>query len=478
MTKMRGTAGIRPRKAHTLTSAETTETHPTTADNTPSPETAHEGHEHAHTHAQPTLNPECTREVEVEVPADEVSKSFRSVIKRYQKLARIPGFRPGKVPESVLRNRFAGSIREEVVEAILPQHFRAAIAEKGLKPVSQPQVSNLQLEEGQPLRFKAVFEVMPEFSVDGYQDVKVEKPETELTDAELDAELERIRDAHSTMEPVTVDRGLEDGDWAQINFTGELDGENAEGENAQQPIGGQDVSVEIGGKDTVEAFSDALRGAKPGQELKFEVTYPGDFGQKRLAGKTVAYAVEVRGIRKKVQPELDDQFAKELGKYESLEEMKQKLREHLASDKKHRAQVDTRNRLLDALVSRFSFAVPESLVQNQIDARLERGLRALAAQGMRTEDMRKLDFDRLREAQREAAVNEVKGTMVLDRIADVEKIEVSDDEVERELQVISLQTREPLENLRERLTREGNLARIREQLRREKTGNLLVERLA
>lgn len=461
-----------------MTSAETTETHPTTADNTPSPETAHEGHEHAHTHAQPTLNPECTREVEVEVPADEVSKSFRSVIKRYQKLARIPGFRPGKVPESVLRNRFAGSIREEVVEAILPQHFRAAIAEKGLKPVSQPQVSNLQLEEGQPLRFKAVFEVMPEFSVDGYQDVKVEKPETELTDAELDAELERIRDAHSTMEPVTVDRGLEDGDWAQINFTGELDGENAEGENAQQPIGGQDVSVEIGGKDTVEAFSDALRGAKPGQELKFEVTYPGDFGQKRLAGKTVAYAVEVRGIRKKVQPELDDQFAKELGKYESLEEMKQKLREHLASDKKHRAQVDTRNRLLDALVSRFSFAVPESLVQNQIDARLERGLRALAAQGMRTEDMRKLDFDRLREAQREAAVNEVKGTMVLDRIADVEKIEVSDDEVERELQVISLQTREPLENLRERLTREGNLARIREQLRREKTGNLLVERLA
>ena len=442
---------------------------------------AHEGHTHegpGHAHAQPILNPECTREVEVEVPADEVTKSFRSVIKRYQKLARIPGFRPGKVPESVLRNRFAGSIREEVVEAILPQHFRAAIAERGLKPVSQPQVSNLQLEEGQPLRFKAVFEVMPEFSVDGYQDVKVEKPESELTDAEFDAELERLRDAHSTMEPVTVDRGLEDGDWAQISFTGELEGENPDGAETPQPIGGQDVSVEIGGKDTVEAFSDGLRGAKPGQELKFEVTYPGDFGQKRLAGKTVAYAVEVRGIRRKVQPELDDQFAKELGKYESLDEMKQKLREHLASDKKHRAQVDTRNQLLDALVSRFSFAVPESLVQSQIDARLERGLRALAAQGMRTEDMRKLDFDRLREAQRESAVNEVKGTMVLDRVADAEKIEVSDDEVERELQVISLQTREPLENLRERLTREGNLARIREQLRREKTGNLLVERLA
>ncbi len=479
---MRGAEGIRPWKAHTLTTTETTETNPTTADTTPTPETGHEGHTHEgheHAHAQPTLNPECMREVEIEVPADEVTKSFRSVIKRYQKLARIPGFRPGKVPESVLRNRFAGQIREEVVEAILPQHFRGAIAEKGLRPVSQPQVSNLQLEEGQPLRFKAVFEVLPEFSVDGYQDVKVEKPGTELTDEEFDAELERIRDAHSTMEPVTVDRGLEDGDWAQISFKGELQGENAEGgETAQQPIGGQDVSVEIGGKDTVQAFSDALRGAKPGQELKFEVTYPGDFGQKRMAGKTVAYDVEVRGIRRKVQPELDDQFARELGKYESLDEMKQKLREHLASDKKHRLEVDTRNRLVDALVARFSFPVPESLVQSQIDARLERGLRALAAQGMRTEDMRKLDFDRLRDAQREAAANEVKGTIVLDRIAEAEKIDVTDEEVERELQVISLQTREPLENLRERLTREGNLARIREQLRREKTGNFLVERLA
>jgi trigger factor len=474
-----------------LTQAETTETGTTAEKESSEPtEQAHEGqagHEHAgheqdeheHAHAQPTLNPECTREVEVEIPADEVTKSFRGVMKRYQKQAKIPGFRPGKVPESVLRNRFGKSIRDEVVEAILPAHFRAAIADKGLRPVSQPQVSNLQLEEGQPLRFKAVFEVLPEFSVEGYQEVKVEKPSTELTDEEFDAELERIRDSRSTMEPVTEDRGLEDGDWAQISFTGELNGENAEGAEAEkaQPIEGHDVSVEIGGKDTVEAFSDALRGAKPGAELKFEVSYPAEFGQKRLAGKTVAYAVEVRGIRKKVQPELNDEFAKALGKYESLENLKRELREQMAADKKHRLLGDTRNRLVDALAAKFEFPVPESLVQSQIDTRLERGLRALAAQGMRTEDMRKLDFDRLREAQREAAAGEVKGTMVLDRIADVENIGVSDEEVERELQVISLQTREPLESLRERLTREGNLARIREQLRREKTGNLLVERL-
>ncbi|MFY9748403.1 MAG: trigger factor [Acidobacteriaceae bacterium] len=445
------------------------------------------GHEHAHeaAPARPTLNPECTREVEVEVPAEEVTKGFRSVLKKYQKLARIPGFRPGKVPETVLRSRFAGAIREEVVEAVVPQHFQTAIQQKGLRPVSRPQVTDLQLEEGQPLRFKAAFEVAPEFSVEGYQSVKVEKPDTELTDGEFDAELERIREARSTLEDVAEDRGLADGDWAQITFTGDVDGENTEtsegGEAAEkkpQPIEGKDVSVEIGGKDTVQAFTDALRGSKAGQELKFEVTYPGDFGQKRLAGKTVAYQVEVRGIRKKVLPELNDAFAKELGSYENLEDLKKKLREHLAADKKHRLLGDTRNRLLDALVTKFEFPVPESMVQSQIDTRLERGLRALAAQGMRTEDMRKLDFDRLREAQRESAIGEVKGALVLDRIADVENINVSDEELEHELQVISLQTREPVESLRERLTREGSLAAIREQLRREKTGSVLVERLA
>jgi trigger factor len=470
---------------HTLTT-ETTELNPAATAEIEPTEPEHEAHDRgAHTHAQPSLNPECTREVEIEVPADEVSKAFRTVLKRYQKVARIPGFRPGKVPETVLRSRFAGSIREEVVEAVVPPHFREAIVQKGLHPVSQPQVTDLKLEEGQPLHFKAAFEVVPEFSVDGYTDVKVDKPNTELTEAEFEAEFDRIRDTRSKMEPVTEDRGLSDGDWAQISFTGELEGEKSaapEGEepasSTAQPIEGQDVNVEIGGKDTVQAFSDALRSSKPGQELKFEVTYPGDFGQKRLAGKTVAYHVEVKGIQKKVQPELNDEFAKELGSYESLEDFKSKLREHLAVDKKNRLLADTRNRLLDALVEKFQFPVPESLVQSQIDTRLERGLRALAAQGMKTEDMRKLDFDRLREAQRESAAGEVKGTLVLDRIADVENIQVSDDEVEHELQVISLQTREPLESLRDRLKSEGSLARIREQLRREKTGSLLVERLA
>jgi trigger factor len=451
-------------------------------------EHTHEGHDHAHDHEGhqhgPTLNPDLIREVEIEVPADEVTRSFRSIVKRYQKQARIPGFRSGKVPESLIRSRFADGIRQDVVEAILPQHFRAAIEQQNLKPISQPQVTDLNLEDGQPLKFKAVFEVLPEFSIDGYQQITVAKPDVTLTEEEFNAELDRIRDSRSTMEPVSEDRPLAIGDWAQISFRGDVKNEATEGaeeapaQPVNQPIEGQDVMVEIGGKNTLPAFNDALVGSKPGQELKFEVGYPEEFGEKRLAGKSVAYDVEVKAVKKKVEPELNDEFAKELGDYEGIEDFKNKLREHLANDKQRRLQAETRDKLVDALVAHYQFPVPESLIQNQIDTRLDRGLRALAAQGMRTEDMRKLDFARLREGQHPAAAAEVKANLILDKIAASENVEVTDEDVDRELQIISLQTREPLETLRARLTNEGALSRIREQLRREKTGSILYERLA
>jgi trigger factor len=457
------------------------ETTPQSGGVTTAPEEA-AGHDHeGHSHGAATLNPDCTREVEIEVPADEITRNYQAVTKRYKKMARIPGFRAGKVPESLIRGRFAEQIRQDVMEAVLPEHFRAAIAERQLKPISQPQVTKIDLEDGKPLHFKAAFEVIPEFSIDGYQDVKVEKPSAELTDAEADAELARIRDSRSTMEPVTEERPLADGDYAQISFTGNV--QPAEGEietetAPQQPISGEDVMLEVGGANTMETFNAALRGATVGQQLKFEVSYPADFGERHLAGKKVAYDLEVKGIKKKIEPELNDEFAKELGQYESLAEFKHQLRDHLARDKQRRVQSETTNRLLDALVARYEFPVPESLVQQQIDARLDRGLRALAAQGMRTEDMRNLDFDRLRAAQRPSATAEVKGSMLLDRIADAENISVAEEEVEDELQGIALQMREPVETLRTRLTEDGSLARIRERLRREKMGALLYERLA
>ncbi len=438
------------------------------------------GHDHeGHSHGAATLNPDCTREVEIEVPAEEITRNYQAVTKRYKKMARIPGFRSGKVPETLIRGRFAEQIRQDVMEAVLPEHFRAAIAKQQLRPISQPQVTKIDLEDGKPLHFKAAFEVLPDFSIDGYQEVKVEKPSAELTDAEVDAELARIRDSRSTMEPVTEERPLADGDFAQISFTGSV--QPAEGEveaAAPQPVSGQDVMVHVGGPNTLDSFNAALRGATAGQQLKFEVSYPADFSERQLAGKRVAYDLEVKGIKKKIEPELNDEFAKELGQYESLADFTRQLREHLALDKQRRVKSETTNRLFDALVNRFEFPVPESLVQQQIDVRLDRGLRALASQGMRTEDMRNLDFDRLRAAQRPSATAEVKSSMLLDRIADAENVTVPEEDVENELQAISLQMREPVDALRTRLTEDGSLARIRERLRREKMGTLLYERLA
>jgi len=444
-------------------------------------------HEHDHDHSEaghthePTLNPECTRQIDVEVPAEEVSRAFARVVKQYRRQARIPGFRAGKVPETVIRRKFADGIRQEVLEEILPAQFRAAIEKEGVQPVSQPQVTSLHLVDGEPMRFQAAFEALPAIDVTGYDQVKLERPDTSVTDEEFGAELNQILDSHATMETVEEDRALTDGDFAQIQFTGLVHDDapaGTEGDQAPKPIEGDDATVEVGGANTVEAFTNALRGAKKSQQMQFSVTYPPDFTEQRLAGKTVAYDVEVKEIRKKNLPDLDDSFAKQMGEYQTVDEFKHKLREHMENDKRRRGESEVKDKMLAEFIERFQFPVPESLLQQQIDTRLDRGLRALAQQGMTTEQMRQLDFPRLRAAQRDSALNEVKSSLILDRIADKENVQVSDEDFETQLQLLAYQAREPVETLRKRLTEDGGLARIREQLRREKILDQLFERLA
>jgi trigger factor len=437
----------------------------------------HEGHNHeGHVHG-PVLNPDCTRELVLDIPAEEVAKAYKSVAGNYRKYAKIPGFRAGKVPETVIRRRFAGEIRKEVIDGLLPERFNQAVRDLGVKPVGQPQVIELTVEDGQPLHVKAVFEHLPDFSIEGYQSVTVDKPSVEVTEEEFKQEIDQLRESRATIEPVEEDRPLVDGDWAQITYKGQVQ-ETAEGDGeAAAPIAGEDSLVEIGGKDTVEAFTTALRGAKPGQELKAEVIYPADYAEPKLAGKTVAYDVEVKAIKKRTLPELNDEFAKEIGAYESFADLEARVREHMVTRKRRSVEGETKDRLFASLTERYTFPVPESLVQEQIDARLERGLRALAAQGMDSEQMRKLDFARLRTAQRDSAIAEVKATVLLDRIAQEENINVSDEEMDNELQMAALQSREPLDTLKVRLTQDGGLARIREQLRREKVASVLYERL-
>lgn len=476
-----------------LNSTEMTETNDTpVAESTSAAETTGaqgeehgHAHDHDHTHQHgPVLNPELTREVEVEAPAEEVAKTYSKVIKRYQKLARIPGFRAGKVPETLVRSRFARELRQEVMEALVSEKFRSEIEARNLRPISEPQLLDLQLIDGQPLRFKAAFEVLPEFDVSGYDTVRAEKPTAELSDTELEAETRHMLENFATVEPVEEDRPLADGDWAEIQFKGTVkplaQTVTEEGASAptEEPVIGEDVLIEIGGTNTLPAFTEGLRGAKVGQELSFEVEYPADFGESRLAGQIIDYDVTVKAIKKKTYPERDAELAKQLGNAETWEEFQTQLRERTLARKREALESRARNKMLDEIISKYSFPVPESFVQQQVDARLERGLRALAQQGMGSEDMRKLDFARLRAAQRDDAEREVRASLVLDRIADAENVTVSDQELDNEILMMSFQAREPYEALRERLQKDGGLNRMREQMRREKTGNVLYQKLA
>ena len=445
-------------------------------------------HTHTHDHvdsAPPAMNPELTKEISVEADAVEVTKSFRKVIKRYQTLARIPGFRAGKVPESLIRSKFNKEVRQEVLESLVTERFRQALDAQKLQPISEPQLTNLMLQDGQPLRFTATFEVRPDFEVSGYENVSVKRPDVALTEAEYKAELDRVLDGFATVETVEEDRPLVEGDWAEIEFKGDVKptaqtvGEQgAESAETVEPIIGEDVLVEVGGANTLPAFNEALKGAKPGQELGFEVDYPKEFGEPRLAGQTVAYNVTVKAIKRKSLPERDAELAKQLGSYESFEEFETKLREMASQRKQQTLEGRAKDDMLEQLIARFQFPVPEAFVQQQIEARLDRGLRALAQQGMQADEMRKLDFARLRDAQRDQAINEVKASMILDKLAEKEQVAISDDEFDRELLLLSIQAREPLDMLRERLSKEGSLDRIREQMRRERTGSIMFEKLA
>jgi trigger factor len=414
------------------------------------------------------------REISVEIPADEVTRETELQIQRYQKSARLPGFRAGHVPASIIRQRFGEGIKSDVAEALIPKYFRREAEKQGLIPVSQPRVSDLHIHDGEPLRFKASFEILPEIQVEGYKELRADKPEIAVTDEEVEQALNSVREQHAAYTTVEG-RALAEGDFAQASMDGRP---KDTGDSSAKPVHMDDVLIEIGGKNTVPEFTQNLTGALAGEERSFEVVYPEDASDKRLAGKTFVYTVKVNGIKQKSLPDLNDDFAKELGEFTSLDQVRKQIRENMIAEKRQTAEREAKDKLVDELVKRNAFEVPESLVDRQIDLRLERGLRALAAQGMKMEDMKKMDLPRLRAGQREQAVQDVKSSLLLERIADVEKIQVSDDELNREVESLARQSKQTPEAVHARLTQDGGLDRIRLRIRSEKTLDFLYHQSA
>jgi trigger factor len=407
----------------------------------------------------------CKHELEITIPVVDVEQETEKVVADLQKKVRLPGFRPGKAPANIVKAKFAGEIRQDVLDNLLPRFFREAVERENLQVVGQPSVTDLHFHAGEPVRFKAQFEVAPSIELGEYRGVEVVYNEPQVTDADVEERIAQLREQKA--EFVNQDpRPLEDGDFAVTEL------ETIAG--AEKPIKQDEVMLHIGDPDTMQAFTDNLRGASPGDVREFDVTYPEDFNREDLAGKTVRFRATVKGIRKKELPELNDEFAQDLGDYQNLEELKEAVRKAIFREREYEAQSAAKQAIVDKLVDAHDFPVPEAYIDRQVEMNLEQQLRAVASQGVDPRKL-KLDWQKIREANKDKATRQVKSALLLERIADREAIAVTREEVDAEVQRIARQRREAVAVTRAALEKDGTIRRIVDHIRTEKTLNLLFE---
>jgi trigger factor len=408
----------------------------------------------------------CRRELDLEIPADEVSKAMERVAKEFAKVARVPGFRPGKAPITLIRRRFADDIKGEVLQSLVPERVEKAVNEQKLTPVSQPKVEQLDFNDGQPLKFRAVFEVLPEFELGNYKDLQLEMPVMDVVDEDVTKTLEDMRERAAAFAPAEG-RAVQDGDFVQLKLTGTAEGEG-------EPLQADSVLCHIGAEETMAPFNENLRGVNIGDHKDFDVPYAADYPDAKLAGKTYHYSVDVLGIKTKKLPELNDDFAKDVSDATTLDELKKKIREGLEHQRDHKQKDLLREKVLGEIVKLHDFPVPQSLVEHQMDVRLERVVRSLAQQGV---DPRAVNIDwvSLRKRNEDRAKDDVKAELIVDRIATTENIDVTEEEVEHELEHLAGHSNESAEAIRARLTKQGTLDRIKAKLRSDKTLDWLAQ---
>jgi trigger factor len=408
----------------------------------------------------------CKHSLEIEVPVEDVKAETERVLSNIQKRATLPGFRPGKAPASIIRTRFSETIRQEVLEHLVPKAFRARTEQDNLRVVGTPNLTEVHFHDNEPLRFKAEFEVAPDLELKEYRDLPVEYEDAQVADEDVNQRIEQLRERKADY--VNLDpRPIEDGDFAVVHLKSiaGIDGE---------PIDNDEMMLHIGDAETFPEFTENLRGVSPGETREFDVKYPDDYPQERIAGKTVRFHAEVKGIRKKELPELNDEFAQDLGDYQTIDELRDAVRKAILAERTYEAQRQAKDKLVDELVNRHEFPVPEAYVDRQIEVDVEQRVRALAAQGVDPRNL-KLDWNKVRESARERAVHAVKASLLLEQVAEREAIHATQDEVDRELQRIAKAEREPVAALRMKYEKDGTLGRIANHIRTEKTLNFLFE---
>ncbi len=403
--------------------------------------------------------------LDLTVPAAEVDGETERAVEALKKRVKLPGFRPGKVPNDIIRRRFRDQIRHEVLEKLLPKYFWQRAEQEGISVAGPPTITDVHFEPGEPLRFKAEFEVTPRFELKDYRDVTVTYSDPEITEEDVDKRLEALRQQKA--EYVSVDpRPVQNGDFAVITLNSIA--------GVQPPITQEDLTIEIGGEDTIAGFTEGLLGMTPGEEKEFDVQYPAEYGSERVAGKTVRFHAALKAIRRKELPELNDAFAADVGDYQNLQELRDALRNTIFAERQYLAQQEAKNNIVETLVDMHDFPVPEAYVERQIENRVQRHMQGLVAEGIDPTKV-KLDWAKIKSAQRERAIREVKASLLLHRIAERENLYATEDDVDREIARIARQEREPVAAVRIRLEKEDAIGQIASRIRTDKTLSFLFE---
>ena len=414
------------------------------------------------------------KEITIEIEPAQIRSAYDRISQSYSKGATIPGFRPGHAPTSVVRTRYKSEIRGEVLREIVPDAINDAITEHSLTPLGEPEV---QLDNTEALEhlgeasitFKVTLEVLPEVKLNEYKGLEVTRRTRPVTDADVEKVIEGWRDSSASMLPVE-DRGSELGDTVTINARGKfIDEPEAE------EIKVDDVEVVLGAQGVQKEFTENLTGVKPDETRTFLVDYPADFSSAGLAGKKVEYVTEITAVRQKELPELDDEWAKSVGpEFDSLETLRTRVREDLEARAKAESEHRLRGELLQKLLAAHEFEVPQSLVEQQTGQRLQSLAREMIGRGIdpRNEN---LNWEDAREEMKVQAAEDVRATMLVEKIADAENVNVSDEEVEAEIDEIATASQQPKEQVRAALTKNGGERSIAHRLRNRKALDLLIE---
>jgi trigger factor len=411
---------------------------------------------------------ETKKSVAVEIPSDVVDAQIDRVAKSYSRQARVPGFRQGKVPPTLIKKRFRDQILHDVAHDLIPRAIDEALRERGLEPVDTPDVKDVTLDEGQALKFTATFETLPAIDPGPLDTISLERPAATLADGAIEATLTQLQNRAARYEPVEG-RAIGEGDTATLDVQRDAAG----GPKHEHH---HDVVVEIGGTANPPGFDEEIKGLEAGAEKSFTIHYPEDYAVKEMAATEVRYSVKVKDIRKRVLPELDDEFAKDVGDFQTLEALRARITEDLQREAEAEADRRLRADLLKALAARVTVDIPESLVQHELGRRTEEFARRLMDQQI---DPRRanIDWDGFRDSQREASRDSVKSALVLDEISRRENVTVTDADLEKEVGQHAERSGLTPAAVRARLEKEGALARLSAGLRREKAIDFVLSRV-